>query len=72
MIQKTIELAMSVAFMVSVCLGANQAYHWIKVETVKKIHQGLPSLSKMTQTMTGKKFDKNFNLIPIKRGHQGN
>ncbi len=72
MIQKTIELAMSLVFMISAYSGANQAFHWIKVETVKKVHQGLPSLTKMTQAMTGKKFDKDFNLVLIKRSHHGN
>lgn len=41
--------------------------NWIKKEALTKAHQGLPSLSRMTENMTCKKFDKNMNLIKSKK-----
>jgi len=40
---------------------------WIKKEALTKTHQGLPSLSRMTENMTCRKFDKNMNFVKSKR-----
>jgi hypothetical protein len=43
--------------------GIHSFGNWIIKEALTKVHQGLPSLSAMTETMTCKKFDKNMNLV---------
>ncbi len=41
--------------------------NWIKKEALTKAHKGLPSLSRITESMTCKKFDKNMNLVKSKK-----
>lgn len=58
------ELLMSLVMTGAIGLYSIQSFdNWVKKEALTKVHQGLPSLSAMTETMTCKKFDRNMNLV---------
>lgn len=58
------ELVMSLVMTGAIGFYGIQSFgNWIKKEALTKVHQGLPSLSSMTETMSCKTFDKNMNLV---------
>lgn len=46
---------------------AEEFYYFVKKESLTKVAQGLLPMEPFTQKLTGKKFDENFNLVPLKK-----
>lgn len=44
---------------------AYQAVYYVEVAALKKVAQGLSPMGFFAQQLTGKKFDENFNLVPL-------
>ncbi len=52
-------------------LGASEIYLQMQKETLFKLKQGGPSLSKFTEALTCQKYDEKMNLVRITTGHCG-
>ncbi len=50
--------------------GIEEFYSFLQKEVVRKIQIGLPSLTKMTNQLTCKKFNENMELISYSKGHR--
>lgn len=48
--------------------STDQIYSFIQKQALLKASQGLPSLSKMTNSLTCKEFDKGMKLVSCKKG----
>jgi len=55
-----INLATTITMILSLKYGLPKLYYIVKVEALKKVQQGLPDLSPMTETLTGLKQEDLF------------
>ena len=51
--------------------GASEIFLMLRKEVYRKVQEGGPSLSKISQGLTCQKFDENMNLVKITSGHCG-
>ena len=49
--------------------GFIQFHDWCRDQALSKVSKGLTLLSKITEGLTCRKRDKNWNLVPIRTGH---
>ena len=48
--------------------GIEEFYSYLQKEAIRKVHFGLPSLSKMTNELICKQLNKKMDLIPYNKG----
>lgn len=51
--------------------GVSELYLTLQKEVFRKVHQGGPSLTKITEGLTCQKFDEKMNLVRVTSGHCG-
>jgi hypothetical protein len=49
-------------------IGINSFYNWIRKEAITKIHQGLPSMSRISEQLTCMKFNEKMQHVPSYKG----
>jgi hypothetical protein len=52
--------------------GIEEFYSFLQKEVIRKIQIGLPSLTKMTNQLTCKKFNENMELVSYSKRHCSN
>ncbi len=72
-IKSIIEDLLALFFSGSILMfGVSELYLTLQKEVFRKVNQGGPSLTKITEGLTCQKFDEKMNLVKVASGHCGN
>jgi len=69
LISKAIDSMINFIIWGSMVYVPNEFYHMVSYEACKAMKQRLLSLTKLTESLTCTKYDKNWNEIKITTGH---